>query len=134
MTAAIFHIDKEGKRTNQDINNILHMVEPRIREGIKVIVDIVPAICNCYQIWLFGSQAKGKANSSSDVDIYIVIYDDDKDHSITGFKIYKQFYSKKMEIAAQFFFDFKSYFEEMSYFGDLAREVKEHGILIYELS
>ena len=115
----------------KDLPKILPMVKPDIVEGLKEVINITIKACDCLQIWLFGSQAKGKAKRNSDVDIYIVIEDDDQDHTETICNIYTTLLSQKKLIPIEILMEYKTNFEYLKDKNSIAGEVINTGVLIY---
>ncbi len=102
------------------------MISPRTIEQIK---NILPAECECEQIILFGSEARGTADNNSDVDI-LVISKNIQDRLTLMRRLRRKLRSipRDIDILA---ITPEEYERDRQIFGTLARYASQDGKVIY---
>ncbi len=82
------------------------------------------------RIYLFGSCAAGTQDSSSDIDLLVVVPDDSEDRLVKTQKAYRA--TRGLPVARDIIVDHESVFEKRSkWVASIEREVLDNGKLIY---
>ena len=102
-----------------------------VADQIAILKDLILEIIPVEQIYLFGSHAKGKATSDSDLDMYVIMKDDAPLAEIEAEqKIAFAFIGRKT-MPADILVSKKSRFERRLTAPTLEREVATKGMIIY---
>lgn len=99
--------------------------DPKLTEIVeKITIHLQPT-----KMYLFGSHARGEADSESDYDL-LVIYDGEKSKREAELEVYRLF--DHFDFSMDIFFLTSEEFEWMKPIANtLAREVSENGVVIY---
>jgi len=99
-----------------------------IKAELDKYVEFISSLTGVLQIYLFGSYAYGEPQSTSDIDLMVVV-DNNLDPFKTAYKIKRSFANHGLDV--DIVVNRVSAFEEASEYSPFQKTIKENGVLLY---